>query len=427
MKKLAIHWKILIGMIFGLLFGLLMKELEFKGIVVDWIKPFGTIFINMLKLIAVPLIVVSLIVGLADLKDISKLSKLGGRTVTFYLCSTIIAVSLGLGLANLIKPGKYINEESRKSLLQNFSVDASQKIELAAAAKQSGPLQPLVDIVPENFFKALGDNGSMLQVIFFVILLGIGLILIEEEKAKPVVDFFKGLNDVIMKIIDIIMLFSPIGVFALMASLMVEIPDFSTLGALGIYGLTVLIGLAIMTFVLYPTLLLVFAKVNPIHFFKTIAPAQLLAFSTSSSAATLPVTMECVTEHLGVDEEVSSFVLPLGATVNMDGTSLYQAVAAIFIAQAMLPNPLDLSTQLMIVVTATLASIGSAAVPSAGMVMLVIVLGQAGIPEAGLALIFAIDRPLDMCRTVVNVTSDATVATIVAKSVGKLHLKKSEK
>jgi Na+/H+-dicarboxylate symporter len=408
-------------MILGLLFGLLMKNLEQKGIVVDWIKPFGTIFINLLKMIAVPLIVVSLIVGLADLKDISKLSKLGGRTVLFYLCSTVIAVTIGLGLANLIKPGRYINQESRESLIQNFSVDASQKIEMAASAKKNGPLQPLIDIVPDNFFKALSDNGSMLQVILFVILLGIGLILVEEEKAKPVVDFFKGLNDVIMKIIDIIMLFSPYGVFALMASLMVEIPDFSTLGALGIYGLTVLLGLFIMAFVLYPILLLIFAKVNPIKFFKAIAPAQLLAFSTSSSAATLPVTMECVTEHIGVDEEVSSFVLPLGATVNMDGTSLYQAVAAIFIAQAMLPNPLDLNTQLMIVVTATLASIGSAAVPSAGMVMLVIVLGQAGIPEAGLALIFAIDRPLDMCRTVVNVTSDSTVATIVAKSVGKLH------
>jgi proton glutamate symport protein len=421
MKKLAMHWKILIGMVVGLLFGLLMKNLEQKGIVVDWIKPFGTIFINLLKMIAVPLIVVSLIVGLADLKDISKLSKLGGRTVLFYLCSTVVAVTIGLGLANLIKPGRFINKESRESLIQNFSVDASQKIEMAASAKKNGPLQPLVDIVPDNFFKALSDNGSMLQVILFVILLGIGLILIEEEKAKPVVDFFKGLNDVIMKIIDIIMLFSPFGVFSLMASLMVEIPDFSTLQALGIYGLTVVFGLFIMAFVFYPTLLLIFAKVNPIKFFRAIAPAQLLAFSTSSSAATLPVTMECVTENVGVDEEVSSFVLPLGATVNMDGTSLYQAVAAIFIAQAMLPNPLDLNTQLMIVVTATLASIGSAAVPSAGMVMLVIVLGQAGIPEAGLALIFAIDRPLDMCRTVVNVTSDSTVATIVAKSVGKLH------
>ncbi|MFA9188453.1 dicarboxylate/amino acid:cation symporter [Flavobacterium sp. FBOR7N2.3] len=420
-KSLALHWKILIGILFGLFFGLMMKNLQLNDFVIDWIKPFGTIFINMLKMIAVPLIVVSLIVGLADLKDISKLSRLGGRTVVFYLFTTVFAVSLGLFLANVIKPGSYINQEARESLLSNFSGDASQKIELAQKAKESGPLQPLVDIVPENIFSALSDNASMLQVIFFVILIGIGLILIEEEKAKPVVAFFKGMNDVILKIIDLIMLFSPYGVFALMAALMVEIPGFSTLGALGIYGLTVLLGLLIMTFLFYPALLMLFTKMNPIQFLKAIAPAQLLAFSTSSSAATLPVTMECVTERLGVDEEVSSFVLPLGATVNMDGTSLYQAVAAIFIAQAMLPYPLDFATQLMIVVTATLASIGSAAVPSAGMVMLVIVLGQAGIPEAGLALIFAIDRPLDMCRTVVNVTSDATVATIIAKSVGKLN------
>lgn len=421
MKKIALHWKILIGMIIGLFFGLLMKDLEQKGIVVDWIKPFGTLFINLLKMIAVPLILVSLIVGLSDLKDISKLSKLGGRTVILYLFTTVTAVSMGLILANIIKPGNYINEASRSSLLENFAEDASQKIQLAEKAKSDGPLQPLVDIVPENIFKALGDNSSMLQVILFAILVGIGLILIDQEKAKPVVDFFKGMNEVILKIIDIIMLCSPYGVFALMAALMVEIPDFSTLGALGIYGLTVLLGLLFMIIVMYPVLLMVFAKFNPIQFYKAIAPAQLLAFSTSSSAATLPVTMECVIEKLGVDEEVSSFVLPLGATVNMDGTSLYQAVAAIFIAQAMLPEPLDFATQLMIIVTATLASIGSAAVPSAGMVMLVIVLGQAGIPEAGLALIFAIDRPLDMCRTVVNVTSDAAVATIVAKSVGKLN------
>ena len=269
MKKLALHWKILIAMALGLLFGIIMKNLALNQFVVDWIKPFGTIFINLLKMIAVPLIVVSLIVGLSDLKDIAKISKLGGRTVLFYLCSTVIAITVGLGLANLIKPGSYINESSRISLLESFSVDANQKIALAEQAKTSGPLQPLVDIVPDNFFAALSDNGSMLKVILFVILIGIGLILIEEEKAKPVVDFFKGLNDVIMKIIDIIMVFSPIGVFALMAALMAEIPDFSTLGALGIYGLTVLIGLAFMVFIFYPSLLLIFARINPITFFKS--------------------------------------------------------------------------------------------------------------------------------------------------------------
>ena len=416
--KLALHWKILIGMVLGLLFGFLMDHFEQNQLVTDWIKPFGTIFINLLKMIAVPLIIVSLISGLADLKDISKLSKLGGRTIRLYLFTTVTAVTIGLLLANIVKPGNYINEESRKTLLENFAGDAAVKINLAQDAKNTGPLQPLVDIVPDNFFAAASDNASMLKVILFVILFGIGLILIEEKKAKPVVDFFKGLNDVILKIIEIIMLGAPIGVFSLMAALMVEIPDFSTLQALLVYGLTVVAGLLFMIYIFYPTLLLMFTKVKPITFFKAMAPAQLLAFSTSSSAATLPVTMECVIDNLKVDEEVASFVLPLGATVNMDGTSLYQAVAAIFIAQA-LGIPLDLQTQLMIILTASLASIGSAAVPSAGMVMLVIVLGQAGIPEAGLALIFAIDRPLDMFRTAVNVTSDACVTVIVASSVEK--------
>ncbi len=418
--KIALHWKILIGLIAGLVFGFLMKNLDQAALVGNWVKPFGTIFINLLKMIAVPLILVSLINGLADLKDISKLSKLGGRTVVLYLFTTVTAVSLGLVLANVVKPGTFINQESRESLLSNFAGDAAQKIQLAETAKNQGPLQPLVDVVPDNVFFAMSDNASMLQVILFAILIGVGLILIDPKKAAPVSNFFQGFNDVILKIIDVIMLAAPIGVFALMSALMVEIPDFSTLQALLIYAGTVLFGLLLLTFVFYPSLLLLFAKVSPRRFFTAMMPAQLLAFSTSSSAATLPLTMERVIEHLGVDEEVSSFVLPLGATVNMDGTSLYQAVAAIFIAQAF-GMELDLSTQLMIVVTATLASIGSAAVPSAGMVMLVIVLGQAGIPEAGLALIFAIDRPLDMVRTMVNVTSDAAVAAIVAKSVGKLH------
>jgi len=421
MRKIALHWKILLGMLIGVLFGYIMREVGWSIFVVDWIKPFGTVFINLLKMIAVPLVAVSLIVGLADLKDIAKLSKLGGRTIGLYLFTTAVAVGLGLILANLIEPGRYITETSRLSLLENFSGEATEKIRLAEETKQRGPLQPIVDLVPDNFFGALTDNSSLLQVIFFVILFGIGLILIEEKYSKPVVDLFKGLNEVILKVIDLIMRFSPIGVFALMAALIVEIPDFSTLGALGVYGATVLLGLALMVFALYPLLVFLFAKIKPARFFKAMSSAQLLAFSTSSSAATLPVTMERVTDHLGVDDEVSSFVLPLGATVNMDGTALYQAVAAIFIAQAMLPEALSLETQLMMILTTVLASIGTAAVPSAGIVMLVIVLGQAGIPEAGLALIFAIDRPLDMCRTVVNVTSDATVAAVVAKSVGLLH------
>ena len=258
----------------------------------------------------------------------------------------------------------------------------------------------------------------MLQIIFFSIFFGIGLILIPEQKAKPVKDFFDALNDVILKMIDLIMLAAPFGVFALLAALVVDAPSPDLFKALGLYSLCVLLGLCLMI-IFYIILVRFYAAKTPKFFLNGILPAQLLAFSTSSSAATLPVTMERVQEHLGVEEEVSSFVLPIGTTINMDGTSLYQGIAAIFIAQTF-GLQLDLAAQLSIIATASLASIGAAAVPSAGMVMLLIVLGQAGIPEAGLALIFAVDRPLDMCRTVVNVTGDAAVSMVVAKSTGKL-------
>ncbi len=420
MKKLALHWQIIIGMVVGVGVGILMTQFEGgKEIVQDWIKPFGKIFINSLKLIAVPLILASLIKGVSDLKDISKLSKMGGRTIGLYLITTVVAVSIGLLLVNIIKPGNSISEETRQELVDNYSTDAEKYKEEAHKQKESGPLQALVDIVPENIFGAATENKNMLQVIFFAIFFGIGLILIPEKKSKTVKNFFDGFNEVILKMIDLIMLAAPYGVFALLAALVVESPSIDLFKALVWYAFTVILGLLLMiTF--YNLIVWLVTKKNPSTFLKGISPAQLLAFSTSSSAATLPVTMERVTEHLGVDEEVSSFVLPIGATINMDGTSLYQAVAAVFIAQAF-GMDLSLGVQLGIIVTATLASIGSAAVPGAGMVMLVIVLGQAGIPEAGLALIFAIDRPLDMMRTTVNVTGDASVSMLVAKSIGKLH------
>lgn len=419
MKKLALHWKILIGMVLGVAFALLMAKSEIgKQFVVDYIKPFGTIFINALKLIAVPLILASLIKGVSDLKDISKLSKMGGRTIVTYIITTLIAVSIGLAVVNIIQPGKSINEETRTELVNSYKGDADSKIAAAEAQKQAGPLQALVDLVPSNIFKASSENGNMLQVIFFAIFFGIGMILIPEKKAKPVKQFFDAFNEVILKLIDLIMLAAPYGVFALLAALVVEAPSADLFKALGWYAVCVVLGLALMIG-FYILIVWVFTKKTPAFFVNGISPAQLLAFSTSSSAATLPVTMERVEEHLGVEEEVTSFVLPIGATINMDGTSLYQAVAAVFIAQAF-GMELDFATQIGIIATATLASIGSAAVPGAGMVMLVIVLAQAGIPEAGLALIFAVDRPLDMCRTTVNVTGDAAVSMLVAKSVGKL-------
>ncbi|WP_445716468.1 dicarboxylate/amino acid:cation symporter [Flavobacterium sp.] len=419
MKKIALHWQILLGMVIGVLFAFILIQFTWgKDLIVDWVKPFGTIFINLLKLIAVPLILASLIKGISDLKDISKLSKMGGRTIGLYVITTIIAVSIGLVVVNFIKPGSYISEKTRTELVSSYTADANSKIEAAAKQSEVGPLQSLIDIVPDNIIKASSDNGNMLQVIFFAVIFGIAMILIPEEKSKPVKDFFDSFNEVILKMIDLIMLFSPFGVFALLAAIVAESPSLDLFKALGMYGLTVLIGLSLMIG-FYLLMVKVLTKKSPKFFFNGISPAQLLAFSTSSSAATLPVTMERTVDNLGVDDEVASFVLPIGATINMDGTSLYQAVAAVFIAQSF-GMDLSLATQLGIIVTATLASIGSAAVPGAGMVMLVIVLAQAGIPEAGLALIFAIDRPLDMCRTTVNVTGDAAVSMIVAKSVNKL-------
>ncbi len=419
MKKMSLHWKILLGMGLGVLFGVLAAYFGFKQFTIDWIKPFGTIFINALKLIAIPLIIASLIKGISDLKDISQLSKMGGRTIGIYLLTTVFAVLLGLAIVNIVKPGGSVNEDTREALLSGYAEDATEKIELAQQQTEQGPLQPLVDLVPGNFFHALTDNGNMLQVIFFVIFFAIGIILIPPEKAAPVKKFFDGLNEVILKMIDLIMVAAPYGVFGLLAALVVEAPTLDLFKALLWYSLSVLIGLGILILIVYPLLARFITGIKWIDFFKGIGPAQLVAFSTSSSAATLPVTMERVSEHMGVDEEVTSFVLPIGATVNMDGTSLYQGIAAVFIAQTF-GMDLTFMDQLAIVMTATLASIGAAAVPSAGMIMLVIVLGTVGIPEAGLALIFAIDRPLDMVRTICNVTGDATVALIVGKSLDKL-------
>ena len=403
-------------MIIGILFGLIMSQISFgKILIVNYVKPFGTIFINSLKLIAIPLILASLIKGISDLKDISKLSMLGSRTIALYLMTTVIAVSIGLTVVNIVKPGKSINNETRIDLLKAYGDDIESKRELADNQKETEPLKPLIDLVPDNIFLSLTENKNMLQVIFFSIFFGIGLILLPKKKSKSVKKFIDSLNHVILKLIDIIMNLATYGVFSLLASLVVEAPSLSLFKALGMYSITLLLGLVIMI-LFYSLIIKLYANQNLKSFFKGISPAQLLAFSTSSSAATLPVTLECVNKKLKVDKEISSFVLPIGATVNMDGTSIYQAVAAVFIAQAF-GIDLSLTSQLGIILTATLASIGTAAVPSAGIVMLVIVLSQAGIPEAGLALVFAIDRPLDMCRTVVNVTGDASISLIISKSI----------
>ena len=416
-KNLAKHTQILLGMILGLMVGAVASMLGGEPFIIDWIKPLGVIFINLLKMIAVPMIITSLIKGVADLGDITQFSKMGLRTVTLYLVTTVVAIAIGLTVVNVIQPGRKITEETRAELVATFQDDAGIKINAAQSQQQQGPLQPLIDLVPVNLFAASTVNRNMLQVIFAVLLFSIGLLLVEPKHQAPVKSLFDGLHEIVLKIIDMIMAVAPVGVFALLAALVAEISNPDLLIGLLWYGVSVVIGLAFMKFAFYPALVTWQTDHNYRSFFKGISPAQLLAFSTSSSAATLPVTMERVEKHLGVKKEVSSFVLPVGATVNMDGTSLYQAVAAVFIAQAF-GMQLDFSQQLTIVLTATLASIGSAAVPGAGMVMLVIVLGAIGVPEQGLALIFAVDRLLDMCRTSVNVTGDAAVCLLISKKVG---------
>lgn len=425
MKKLPLHWKIIIGMVIGIIFGFIMNSVDGgKNFVSDWISPFGTIFINLLKLIAVPLILASLIKGISDLKDISKIKSMGLRTIMIYVSTTLVAIVIGLSIVNVVQPGTGMSAETIEKIKMKYQNDAGvvDKLEKASAQHDAGPLQALVDIFPSNIFTALGE-AKMLQIIFFALFVGICLLLIPEKKAKPLVGFFDSLNEVVMKMVDLIMLFAPYAVFALMANVIVAFDDTEILLKLVNYALCVVAGLAIMIG-FYLILVKSYTKKSPLWFLNKISPAQLLAFSTSSSAATLPVTMERVEEHIGVDKEVSGFVLPVGATVNMDGTSLYQGIAAVFIMQVIWPEGLTFTNQLVIVATALLASIGSAAVPSAGMVMLVIVLESIGFPAEllpiGLALIFAVDRPLDMCRTVVNVTGDATVSMLVAKSLGKL-------
>ncbi len=419
MKKLALHWKIIIGMVLGVVYGLIASKYGLIDFTDNWIKPWGEIFVNLLKLIAVPLVFASLIKGVASLSNISKLSRIGGKTIAIYLTSTVIAVSIGLILVNTVKPGDGFDKES-VTKTEQIEEGASKKIAAAENVKEEGPLQFLIDIVPTNIFESASKNRNMLQVIFFAILFGIAMVMLPDEKTTYVKGFFDGINDIILQIVDLIMISAPYGVFALLAGLVVDFGASAELFiALAKYSATVIVGLLLMIFLVYPIILRLFTKVKYLDFFKGISPAQMLAFSTSSSAATLPVTMERCEEHIGVSEEVSSFVLPLGATINMDGTSLYQAVAAVFIAQAF-GIELDMGQQLTIVLTATLASIGAAAVPGAGMVMLVIVLGAIGVPAEGLALIFGVDRLLDMLRTVVNVTGDATVATVVASSEGQL-------
>ena len=420
-----LHWQIILGLVLGLALGAMAAANGWGGFVSDWISPFGTIFINALKLIAIPLVLASLVTGVASLSDLRKLSRIGGKTIGIYLVTTAVAVTLGLVIVNVMQPGEFIPPDLRDELMATYAEDASSRSASALDAAERGPLQFMVDMVPENFFFSASSNRNMLQVVVMALFLGIGLIQLSKEKAQPLLNVFESLNDVVIRLVDLIMKMAPLGVFALIAATITAVAGddptriVGLLRGLGMYCIAVLAGLAIHTLVTYPVMLRLFSPMGIKTFFSGIGPAQLVAFSTSSSGATLPVTMERCEEKLGVSEEVSSFVLPLGATINMDGTAMYQAIAAVFIAQA-LDLGLGLGAQLTIVLTALLASIGTAAVPGAGIIMLVIILEAIGVPSAGIALILGVDRILDMCRTVTNVTGDATVATIVAASEGQL-------
>lgn len=425
MKKVAMHWKIMIGMLLGLLFGAVILQFSWGQVFTkNWISPVGIIFIRLLKLIAVPLIIASLIKGVSELKDISKFKTLGIKTIVIYIITTVFAISIGLGVVNFIKPGQGISENTVQSLKKNYAENSKvqSKIQEAQNQKNKTPLQFLIDIVPENIFASMGNNKMMLQVIFFAVLFGITMLLVGDSRAKPLKDFFDSLNTVVLKMIDLIMSLAPVAVFSLLANVVVTAGDAGVLLALFKYVLVVVLGLVLMI-VFYLLIVGFYVKKSPFWFLKQISPAQLLAFSTSSSAAALPVTMESVEKKMGVKKHISSFVLPIGATINMDGTSLYQAVASVFIMQVLWPEGLIFSNQIIIILTALMASIGSAAVPGAGMVMLVIVLDSVGFPKdllpIGLALIFAVDRPLDMLRTTINVTGDACVSLIVACSEQK--------
>ncbi len=425
-KKIPLHTQILISLVLGLVYGVLAIHFGWVEFTQNWINPWGTIFVRLLKLIAVPLVLASLITGVASLSDLQKLSRIGGKTIALYLMTTVVALTIGVVVANVINPGLSVPSEMREQLQSLYEGDVEATAQNAVAAKSKGPLQPLVEMVPSNIFSSVSDNRAMLQIVFFAILFGIGLIQVENAKAKPMIDFFHSGNDVIIHMVDMIMLMAPIGVFALLAQTVTAFAGqgmgqvMELLGALGLYCMAVIMGLGIHSLIFLPILLKLLSPMKLKTFFQGMAPVQLLAFSTSSSGATLPLTMERAEEELGVSEEVASFVLPLGATINMDGTGLYQAVAAIFISQAM---GIDLTfvDQLTIILTAVLASIGTASVPGAGIIMLVVILESVGVPSSGIALILGVDRILDMVRTVTNVTGDAVVATVVAASEGQLN------
>jgi Na+/H+-dicarboxylate symporter len=413
---MALHNKIGIGLLAGIAAGLAANLLDLEPLrqAILWVEPLGRGWISLIMMIVIPLVMASLIVGTASLGDITKLGRIGGKTIAFYLGTTTVAISIGLVLSNLIRPGRGVDAATQARLMESFAGATGERIELAREAP--GVVDVILGLIPRNPIAAMA-NGDMLPIIVFSILFGAALSLIQTDRRDVVLTFFNGVNDVAMILVDWIMLLAPYAVFALLAGVIAQ-SGMDLLSSLFLYVLTVILGLAIHAFGTYTILIRGLARLKPVEFFRRIRKAPLIAFSTSSSNATLPVTIETAEEELGVSNEVASFVLPLGATINMDGTALYQGVAVMFIAQV-LGIDLSWTAQLMVVLTATLASIGAAGVPSAGIVILTVVLAQAGVPETGIALILGVDRILDMCRTAVNVTGDLTCAAFVARSEGE--------
>ena len=405
--RLKLHTQILLGLVLGVVAGVVI------GPSVGVIKPIGDAFIKLITMIVVPLVFASILVGVASLGDLAKLGRIGVKTIVYYMTTTAIAITIGLTLANLVKPGSRLDPGIKDRLLTDFASAAEVNIERAATPPSV--VDTLLDIIPTNPVGALAE-ANMLQVIFFALAFGIALTYLDREKTAPVIRFMEAVNDAMIQLVHLIMKIAPFGVFALIAAIIGQY-GLGILQTLLVYSLVVIAGLAIHASLVYPTAVRLFAGMSPVHFFKGIAPAQLVAFSTSSSNATLPVTMECAEENLGVSEEVSAFVLPLGATINMDGTALYQGAATIFIAQVY-GLELSLQQQLLVVLTATLASVGAAGVPGVGMITLALVLQTVGVPLEGIALILGVDRILDMCRTTLNVTGDITAATYIARSEG---------
>ena len=405
-----LHTKIFIGLLAGIPAGFLLGDL------VEYLQPVGDIFLRLIRMIVVPLVFSSLFVGTASLGDIRKLGRIGVKTMGYYLSTTAIAITIGLILGNIFTPGNSIDQATRERLFSAHQTEAAQKIDIAS--NKPDILETLVEIVPGNPVESLAE-ANMLQIIFFALLLGIAVTMLPENRGKPLIRFFEALSDTMIQTVHIVMKMAPLGVFALIA---VVVGRFGTdiLVSLLKYTLVVLLGLGVHIFLTYSTAIRLFANYNFFKFLKGIRPAQLIAFSTSSSSATLPVTIECCEENLGISEKVSSFVLPLGATINMDGTALYQGVAAIFIAQVY-GISLTIANQLTIVLMATLASIGAAGVPGIGIITLAMVLETIGVPLEGIALILGVDRLIDMCRTTVNITGDSSCALIIGASEKELR------